>query len=268
VVGSPVPNPVPEPPREPEQPRAGRKTQFIPNDGFYNYAEEINGVRIEMVAVAGGTFNMGSNEFKDEMPVHEVTVSDFYLGKTPITQIQWKAIMDKNPSHFAGDNLPVENVNWNDIQTFLNKINKLTGKDFRLPTEAEWEYAAGGGMTNRTKWSGTNNQSNLSEYAWYDGNSGRSFWKSGKPQSVATKKPNILGLFDMSGNVWEWCQDYYGSYDSSNQNNPVGSSTGTFRVYRGGSWLSPPQNLRATNRDHYEPSYFSSHLGFRLAISV
>ena len=169
--------------------------------------------------------------------------------------------MHTNPSYFAHENYPVENVSWNDVQTFLKKINQFTGKRFRLPTEAEWEYAAGGGATNRTKWSGTSNQRNLVEYAWYDENSGRSFWKSGKPQPVATKKPHCLGLFDMSGNVWEWCQDTYGPYPGCT------GDAGVHRVQRGGSYFDGARSCRVACRDYGHPAGRSVSCGFRLAAS-
>ena len=185
----------------------------------------------EMVYIAGGTFTMGSNDGDDdEKPTHRVTVSSFYMGAAEVTQALWKAVMGSNPSYFKGDNLPVEKVSWNDCQSFIRKLNQLTGKGYRLPTEAEWEYAAGGGEDYRTKWAGTDYESSLGDYAWYDANSGST------THTVATKSPSRLGLYDMSGNVWEWCSDWYGDYSSNSQINPKGASTGYYRVLRGGCW--------------------------------
>ncbi|MEI6141872.1 MAG: formylglycine-generating enzyme family protein, partial [Mariniphaga sp.] len=228
--------------------------------------ETANGAFIEMVAIKGGTFQMGSNYgVAYEKPIHTVTVSDFHIGKTEVTQAQWVAIMGSNPSSFKGDNLPVENVSWNDVQNFIGKLNARTGKNYRLPTEAEWEYAAGGGENNRTKWAGTNNQTNLSllgNYAWYDANSGS------KTNAVGTKQPNELGLYDMSGNVWEWCSDWYGYdyYAKSPQNNPKGASSGSGRVLRGGSWSTYDWGCRVSSRDSGSPAFNISLYGFRLAL--
>ncbi len=224
-----------------------------------SYTETVNGVSFNMIAISGGTFNMGSNESDDEKPIHSVTFSDFSIGKTEVTQAQWVAIMGSNPSYFKGDNLPVEQVSWDDIQVFISKLNSKTGKSYRLPTEAEWEFAAGGGIGQ--KWSGTNNESSLGNYAWYGSNSGS------KTHPVGTKQPNSLGLCDMSGNVWEWCSDWYGSdyYANSPQTNPKGPSSGSGRVLRGGSWNGSASNCRVSDRGSNRPdlrNYINS--GFRL----
>ena len=196
----------------------------------------VNGVKFNMVKIKGGTFRMGatseqSNYDNDEKPVHSVTLSDYYMGETEVTQELWEAVMGSNPSRFMGDNQrPVEIVNWDDCQEFIKKLNSLTGKQFRLPTEAEWEYAARGGKYSRGyKYSGSNN---VDEVAWYKSNSGET------THPVATKEANELGLYDMSGNVYEWCNDKHGSnyYRHSPQTNPTGPSKGEFRVYRGGNW--------------------------------
>ena len=191
-----------------------------------------NGVPFDMVEVRGGTFRMGatseqgSDALDNEKPVHSVTLSGYYIGKTEVTQALWEAVMGNNPSRFKGDNLPVDWVSWNDCQEFIRKLNALTGQHFRLPTEAEWEFACRGGNNSRGyKYSGSNN---LGSVAWYDDNSGV------KTHPVATKSPNELGIYDMSGNVWEWCADWYGDYSSGAQTNPKGPYGGSYRVYRGG----------------------------------
>ena len=203
-----------------------------------------------MAYVKGGTFTMGAtseqqNPYDGEKPTHRVSLSSFYIGKYEVTQALWKAVMGSNPSHFEGDNLPVENVSWNDCQTFLRKLNAMTGKNFRLPTEAEWEFAARGGNRSRGyQYSGSNV---LSDVAWYDDNSGM------KTHNVGTKAPNELGIYDMSGNVREWCQDWKKSYSSSAQTNPKGPSSGSYRVFRGGSWGSKARNCRVSSRDYDSP---------------
>ena len=178
------------------------------------------------------------------------------MGKYEVTQKQWKAVMGNNPSNWKGDNLPVENVSWNDVQKFIKKLNAKTGGHFRLPTEAEWEYAARGGAKSRGyKYAGSNDAGSV---GWYSNNSGA------KTHPVGQKKPNELGLYDMSGNVWEWCQDWKGSYSSSAQTNPKGPSSGSYRVDRGGSWSDGARHVRVANRDYSSPSYLLNSLGFRL----
>ena len=213
----------------------------------------------QMVYVSGGTFNMGSNDSdaeSDEKPVHSVSVSSFYIGETEVTQALWKAVMGNNPSYFKGDNLPVESVSWSDCQEFIRKLNSATGKTFRLPTEAEWEFAARGGDSSRGyKYSGSNTIDNV---AWYDGNS------SSKTHAVGTKQANELGLYDMSGNVWEWCSDWYGDYSSSSQTNPKGPSSGSFRVDRGGGWFDYEGLCRVPLRNYFDPDCSNYDLGLRL----
>ena len=207
----------------------------------------VNGVEFKMIKVEGGTFSMGATSEQEydalscEKPVHSVTLSDYYIGETEVTQELWEAVMGSNPSYFEGDNQrPVENVSWNDCQKFIKKLNRLTGKQFRLPTEAEWEYAARGGKYSRGyKYSGSNN---ADEVAWYDSNSGS------KTHPVKTKKDNELGLYDMSGNVWEWCNDWWGCYQSNSQTNPTGPSEGECRVVRGGGWYNSDGGVRVSNR--------------------
>ncbi|MBQ9295184.1 MAG: formylglycine-generating enzyme family protein [Bacteroidaceae bacterium] len=218
----------------------------------------VNGVSFKMTPVAGGTFQMGSTTGdSDEEPVHQVTLSNFSIGETEVTQELWQAVMVTNPSNFKGNKLPVERVSWNDCQTFITKLNQLTGKTFRLPTEAEWEYAArGGNKSNGYTYSGSNT---IGDVAWYTSNS------SSTTHAVATKAPNELGIYDMSGNVEEWCQDWYGSYSSGSQTNPTGPTTGSYRVIRGGSWSSYAAFCRVAYRDSYAPSDTSNNLGLRLA---
>ena len=233
---------------------------------FKNRTFTVNGVSFEMIAVEGGTFTMGatseqgSDAYDDEKPAHQVTLSSYYIGKTEVTQELWQAVMGSNPSKFSGTNLPVEKVSWEDCQSFVIKLNELTGKNFRLPTEAEWEYAArGGNKSNGFKFSGGNN---IAEVAWYSENGN----KISHP--VATKAPNELGIYDMSGNVWEWCSDWYSSsyYTSSSQTNPTGPNSGSYRVYRGGSWSGNDRYCRVSHRDSNYPSYRFNYVGLRLAL--
>lgn len=225
----------------------------------------IKGVSYEMVWVEGGTFRMGATSEQgkdassDEKPVHNVTLSGFYIGKTEVTQALWKMVMDSNPSEFRGDNLPVENVSWDDCQEFIWKLRHLTGQNFRFPTEAEWEFACRGGNNSRGyKYSGSNYIDNV---AWYNGNSGF------KTHPVATKSPNELGIYDMSGNVWEWCSDWYHyKYSRGAQTNPEGPSKGWDRVCRGGSWYSDINASRLSRR-HQDRTYKTDkRLGLRLAL--
>lgn len=235
------------------------RVKILPDD----FTIWVNGVAFEMVYVEGGTFAMGatseqgSEAENGEKPARRVTVSDFYIGKYEVTQAQWKAVMGNNPSYFKGDDLPVENVSWNDIQEFLRKLNaQATGRRFRLPTEAEWEYAARGGDKSRGyKYSGGNN---IGSVAWYYDNSGK------KTHPVGQKSSNELGLYDMSGNVWEWCQDWYGSYSGNDQTDPTGPSTGSSRVLRGGSWRSGARYCRVANRSSISPDYGDCNVGLRL----
>lgn len=221
----------------------------------------VNGVKFVMVPVPGGTFTMGATAEQDryaasdEKP-HSVTLSSYYMGQTEVTQDLWTAVMGSNPSNFKGTNLPVEQVTWIDCQTFITKLNSVTGKRFRLPTEAEWEYAARGGNKSRGyKYSGSND---VGSVAWYVVNSRE------KTHPVATKSPNELGIYDMSGNVYEWCQDWYGSYSSSAQTNPEGAASGSYRVFRGGSWGRYAEFCRSSHRNSHAPSYRSIFLGLRL----
>ena len=224
-----------------------------------------DGISIDMVRVEAGTFTMGATaEMKNpefyEKPTHRVTLTnDYYIGKYEVTQALWQTVMGNNPSEFKGDNLPVEQVSWNDCQEFISKLNRITGKMFRLPTEAEWEYAARGGNKSRGyQYSGS---SNLSDVAWYRGKSGI------VTHAVGTKQPNELGVYDMSGNVQEWCQDRYGAYSSSSQVNPTGANSGSYRVYRGGSWFNGARGYRSSCRGINTPDYRIYGLGLRLVLS-
>lgn len=219
----------------------------------------------EFVAVPGGCFQMGDSfgdgSF-DERPVHEVCLDPFAIGKFEVTQGQWLAVMGKNPAYFKkGDNFPVEQVAWSEAQNFVTRLNEITGKNIRMPSEAEWEYAASSGGK-KELYAGGDQISNL---AWYDANSGST------PHAVGTKQPNGLGIYDMSGNVAEWVQDWYGSeyYSLSPRKNPVGQQGGAFgRVYRGGGWNTSPHMARTAKRDRYEPSNYFAAIGFRLAYSL
>jgi len=215
---------------------------------------------IEMVYVEGGTFQMGSNDGDgDEKPVHTVTLDGFYIAKYPVTQKQWRAVMGSNPSYFSGcDNCPVESVSWNEVQEFIRKLNQMTGKQYRLPTEAQWEFAARGGNKSRGYiYSGSNT---IGEVTWYWDKPGS------KTHPVGQKKPNELGIYDMSGNVWEWCADRYNGdyYANSPRYNPENkTATSYYPVGRGGSWHSKPGGCRATRRRH-SPVSPNFNLGFRL----
>ena len=229
----------------------------------YSARFTVNGVSFEMVRVEGGTFRMGAtSEQKDEAwdrekPVHSVTLSSYYIGKTEVTQALWQAVMGSNPSYNKGADLPVERVSWDDCQEFIQKLNRLTGRNFRLPTEAEWEFACRGGNNSRGyKYSGSNYIDNV---AWYRDNSG------GKTHPVGTKAPNELGIYDMSGNVWEWCADWYANYTSNSQTDPTGPQSGSFRVSRGGSWNCIAGYCRSSGRGIY-PACRVSYLGLRLAL--
>jgi formylglycine-generating enzyme required for sulfatase activity len=226
----------------------------------------------QMVLVRGGTFRMGCDEKidgdceKDEQPVHRVTLSDFYIGKYEVTEKQWRTVMRKDASEVFFedcDDCPVTSVSWNDVQVFLQKLNEKTGKEYRLPTETEWEYAARGGNQNRYfRYSGSNN---IDEVAWYDSNSG------GKTHTVGTKKTNALGIYDMSGNVSEWCSDRFnvGFYIlSDGLINPQGPLSGESRVLRGGSWDYKSKDIRVVNRGSGYPDVKVNNWGFRIVLSV
>ena len=236
----------------------------IPNNSTHPQASKlaisIDDLTFNMIKVDGAAFWMGSeNGYDEEKPVHKVTLGDYYIGETEVTQELWEAVMGSNPSKFQGSRkLPVENVSWDDCQTFVSKLNKLTGKKFRLPTEAEWEFAARGGLHRKgCKYSGDNTIDNV---AWYEKNSSK------KTHDVATKNPNELGIYDMSGNVWEWCQDWNGNYGSEPQTNPTGPITGTDRIFRGGSWTNNAKTCTVSTRYWGTQDHTSYVLGLRLAL--
>lgn len=225
----------------------------------------VNGVTFTMIPVSGGTFIMGGtteqgeDAYDWEKPAHQVTLTKpYYICETEVTQALWVAVMGSNPSGFTGDlNLPVEQVSWNDCQTFISKLNEMTGMNFRLPTEAEWEYAArGGDKTQGYKYAGSND---ADEVAWHSGNSNNT------THPVAMKKANELGLYDMSGNVLEWCQDLYSNYTSEAVIDPIGT-TGSEPAYRSGCWYFPPRGCRVSYRYRSSATYGSDHIGFRLAM--
>jgi formylglycine-generating enzyme required for sulfatase activity len=211
------------------------------------------------ILVKGGTFQMGNAL---QVPIHSVTLSDYYIGQTEVTQAQWRSVMGENPSGYGHcDACPVEQVSWERIQTFLTKLNNRSGGNkYRLPTEAEWEYAARGGKQSKGyTYSGSND---IDAVAWYDKNAG------GKSHPIKGKTANELGLYDMSGNVLEWCSDWYGSYSSAFQTNPTGATSGSLRVYRDGSWYSGPEFCVVAYRGYGSPDLRGPNLGFRLAMAV
>ncbi len=240
----------------------------------------IGDVSFSMVTVEGGTFTMGAtaeqleDAYEDELPTHRVTLSRFSIGQTEVTQELWQAVMNFNPSRFTSNGQhPVEQVSWDDCQTFLTRLNSLTGKQFRLPTEAEWEFAArGGNKAKRRLYAGSNT---LGEVAWYDVNSYLIDENSPNygTHAVATKAPNELGLYDMSGNVWEWCHDWFDDYTSTSQTDPTGptdppSPAYPYRVHRGGAWDFDAVDCRVSVRGCSNQSSSSHDIGLRLALSI
>jgi len=220
---------------------------------------------IEMVWVEGGTYIRGCTDeqgrecYPTEKPAHKVTLNGFFIDKHEVSQALWYALMGNNPSHNKGcDNCPVERVSWNDVHIFIQKLNTKTGKKYRLPTEAEWEYAArGGNKSQGYKYSGSNSPDAV---AWYSGNAGS------KTHPTGLKQANELGLYDMTGNIWEWCADSYATYTGMSQINPTGPGTGVYRVYRGGAWGSNGRGARISNRSYSRPKERFSDTGFRLAL--
>lgn len=225
----------------------------------------VAGVSFDMIKVEAGSFILGCTSeqggdcYADESPYHRVTITqDYYIGKFEVTQELWEAVMGTNPSNWKAFDRPVENVGWNDAQEFCAELNRMTGRHFRLPTEAEWEYAARGGKkSTNAKYSGSSSVANV---AWYDGNSGS------QTHPVGKLRPNELGIYDMSGNVWEWCQDWKGSYSSASQTDPQGPSSGSLRVLRGGSWFNFVRHCRVSSRGGDVPDLRDNRNGFRLVL--
>ncbi|RJP18416.1 MAG: hypothetical protein C4527_29220, partial [Candidatus Omnitrophota bacterium] len=256
-----------------------RIAEQIKRDQFFKLNENIkeiiinipglsaNAKPLEMVLIPAGTFTMGSpssekDRDNDEGPQHQVTISKpFYLGKYEVTQAQWQAVMGTNPAkdYGVGNDYPVYNVSWNDCQEFIKKINGLKQGEFHLPTEAEWEYSCRAGTTTRFYWGNDLNYTEIKDYAWYYGNNNPRGTKE-----VGKKKPNAWGLYDMSGNVWEWCKDWYGDYENNTHTNPTGPAGGSYRVLRGGHWGDNARSCRSANRYGFSPGDADYLLGFRL----
>lgn len=219
-----------------------------------------------MVNISAGTFWMGAtddDQFKqsNELPRHQVKLGAFSISKYPVTQAQWQAVMGTNPSYFKGNELPVEQVSWNDCQAFCQKLSSITGKTFRLPTEAEWECACRAGT--QTIWPFGNEQGLLGQYAWFNGNSGN------QTHPVGQLQPNAWGLFDMLGNVWEWCSDWFDEryYANSSQDNPQGPSGGQYRLLRGGGWSNNPNSCRSAFRCWGPPASLGGNFGLRVVVA-
>ncbi|MBM3859038.1 MAG: formylglycine-generating enzyme family protein [Verrucomicrobia bacterium] len=221
------------------------------------------GVTMDFVLIRPGNFTMGSDKgSSDEKPARKVTITKpFYLGKFEVTQEQWQAVMGSNPSNFKGAKNPVDTVNWEDCLTFVRKLGeKVPGYTFRLPTEAEWEYACRAGSSSEYCYG--DDTGGLGDYAWYSNNSGS------KTHTVGEKKPNTWGLYDMHGNVYEWCQDWYGNYSTNAETDPVGPSSGSNRVLRGGSWSRNASTCRSAIRYNFNPSNRFYIYGLRVVVVV
>ena len=246
-------------PQEPDIPQGNEETRTF----------TVGGVTFTMKLVEAGTFQMGSTEFSLAQPIHSVTISkDYYMGETEVTQALWKAVTGYSPTTDAenqwtdeygrGDDYPAYNISYEDVQSFITKLNSLTGENFRMPTEAEWEFAARGG--NKSKGYTYSGSNNIRDVAWYTRNSSMA-------QAVKTKAANELGIYDMSGNVCEWCSDWYGTYSSTAQTDPTGPTTDTgYRVFRGGSWYNFDTSCHCAYRYFNTPSYRNNYLGVRLAL--
>lgn len=235
----------------------------LPVHDDYRKTYVVDGVPFTMIMVEGGTFMMGttnergSNMDSDEEPVHQVTLDNYWIGDSEVTQELWQAVMGSNPSYNITENTPVERVTWDDCQVFITKLNSLTGENFRLPTEAEWEFAARGGNASKGyRFSGSNN---LDSVAWYMDNS------LGTTHPIKTKGANELGIYDMSGNVYEWCADKYGRYSSSPQTNTTGANYGSYRVLRGGCWAFEAGCCHVAERYYNSPTGANHYYGLRLA---
>jgi len=264
MVGGPVAAPPPPPPVA----AAPARVENVPAPPMpvaapsgVSFRDPVTGM--DFILIRGGCFQMGDEDGdRDERPVHEVCVEDFYMGRYEVTQAQWKTIRGKNPSSNKNKDLnPVEDISWNDVQDFIKELNKRSGRYFRLPTEAEWEYAAREGGR-KEKWSGTNTESDLDTYAWHNGNAKK------EAHTVGQKRPNGLGLYDMTGNVAEWVGDWFDKsyYGKSPRNNPYGPDSGGDRVYRGGSFKDKAGDLRTSKREKKSNRRSDSTIGLRLAL--
>lgn len=258
---APPPSPVVEKPAAVPEPKKPVQTpEVIP--AHENFTENLpGGVKLEMIAIPGGSFMMGSeadeDEDEDSQPVHNVTLKPFHMGKYQVTQAQWKAVMGKNPSNFKGDNLPVDRVSWDDAKEFCKKLSEMTGKEYRLPSEAEWEYAARAGS--KGDYCFGDDENLLGEYAWYGKNS------DGKTHPVGQKQPNAWGLYDLHGNVWEWCEDiWHDNYNGAPTDGTAWLGPGSDRVKRGGSWCNVAVDCRSALRGNNSPGGRGHVLGFRL----
>jgi len=252
---APPPKPAPRVEAPSQPPHAGSAAYPAAAQSFI---EDLNGARLEMIYVPAGRFTMGSDRENNEKPPHPVNVPAYYAGKYQITQKQWKAMMGTNPSRFKGDDLPVERVSWNDAQEFCKKLQQLTKKAYRLPSEAEWEYACRAGTTG-------DYAGELEEMAWYHDNS------EGKTHPVGQKQPNAFGLYDMHGNVWEWCEDvWHGNYKGAPYDGSSWLSEGdsSLHVLRGGSWFVNIYNCRSACRDYNRFDAFIFNFGFRVVVSA
>lgn len=225
---------------------------------------EVKGESFRMILVEGGTFMMGCTSTesfdceRDEKPAFSATLTDYYIGEFEVTQELWEAVMGKNPSEFKMKNHPVENVTWTDCNKFVKKLSRLTGKHFDLPTESQWEFAARGGIKSEGfRYCGSNN---IGEVSWFEGNSNK------QAHVVGTLKPNELGIYDMGGNVQEWCRDFYDSYTDTPKTNPKGPEKGFHRVYRGGAWYFNAWYCRPAYRRLNSPKYKFSYLGLRVVM--
>jgi formylglycine-generating enzyme required for sulfatase activity len=231
-----------------------------PLESAERLSEEItNTIGMKLHLIRPGTFRMGSESpqaRQDEQPAHQVTITKpFYIGVYEVTQAEYEAVMGTNPSNFKGARRPVETVSWNDAGEFCRKLSAKEGTTYRLPTEAEWEYACRAGST--TEYCFGDDESRLSEYAWYSANSGS------QTHDVGQRKPNAWGLYDMHGNVWEWCEDWYAAYTAGSQVDPVGPSSSRVRVIRGGSWNLNASYCRSAYRGLYTPGDRGYNIGFR-----
>lgn len=243
-----------------ENSSTNRTVNIVETDSLHGITVFLNdSIKFEMVLVDAGSFTMGyENGYSNEKPLHKVTLDEYYIGKFEVNQKLWQFVVGKNPAHFKDcADCPVEMISYDDAISFIDRLNHLSGLSFRLPTEAEWEYAARGGSNRKlTRYSGSNK---IDEVAWYSKNAGE------RPQPVGLKLPNALGIFDMSGNVFEWTNDWMGRYKNADQLNPAGAGKGKTKVARGGCWFDTNEGCRVHCRVEVEPSEKNGCLGMRLA---